>query len=164
MRGRDEGGRNARRSGPLVIPNPLCAGNWLGPMAQTGPVHPDNFPRVGALSSPHAAEVRLHWPQSPSPPSASAHYVAPSPPDATAWWQTPSSSPGKHSLPQSRLPVHYLVRTPNPALSWPLHYLETPDSLLLARGCLCTISTSPLSPTWHCLLAIPSGPVLSAKT
>jgi hypothetical protein len=35
--------------GPSLPPDHLCAGNGLGPAAQTGWVPPGNFPWVGAL-------------------------------------------------------------------------------------------------------------------
>lgn len=162
VRGREEGGRDAGRPGPLAALNPLCAGSSLGPVAQTGPVHPGNFPRIAA-----GGGARVPWPQSPSPPSAAAHQAAPSPSGATVPLLVSSPQP----QPWEALPDPFLTSDPLP--SWFLQPRRAPASALPGDPCPAALGQrlslhhqrlSPLSPTWHCPLATPSGPVLSNKT
>lgn len=62
----------------------------------------------------------------------------------------PSPSSGKRSLPQSRLTVHWLVRTPNPCALLASELPGDPCPASLGhRLPLHHQHLSPLSPTWH---------------
>lgn len=133
-----------RRPGPLAATNPFRAGSWLDQRPRPSRSTPATSPGSGPWDPPWG-----RWSSCPGlppgcPPSAPAPPAVPTRGSCTPWRQSPA--PGSAPCPSpdfSPLPSSH----PQPrARSWPVHSLETLAPLLLATGCLCTISSSLLFP------------------
>ena len=167
VRGRDEGGRDVGRPGPLSAPNPLCAGSWLGQRPTPARSTPATSPGSGRWAPPWGRGSAYIGLNPLSPPSASAPPAAPTRGCSSPWRQpaapapalgsAPCPSPDFSPLPSSRrqppraLLACALLRDPCPApvgRRMSLHHQHL----------------SSLSPTWHCPLATHNGPVLSDET